>query len=100
MEIKKTCPLGHTCEKAVDGHIERCAWYTHLEGMHPQTGDRIDRWECAIAWQPVLTIELAGAVQSGNATMQSMRNNLDQRQGEALKLIASSGRIAHDDSGA
>ena len=59
MKIVLTCPLGHTCEKAVDGYIERCAWYTNIKGKDPQSEEIIDQWKCAMTWQPILLVENA-----------------------------------------
>lgn len=87
MEVRTTCPLGHTCERAVEGAIERCAWYTRVVGVDPQTGQDVDDWRCAIAWQPVIMLEVAAKVNTGNATMQSLRNNLDERQKQALEVV-------------
>lgn len=56
LEIKTTCPLGSECEKVADGHIERCAWYVAIKGDDPQTGELIDEWRCAMAWQPILLV--------------------------------------------
>tara|TARA_R110000803_G_scaffold117357_6_gene185899 strand:+ start:71 stop:424 length:354 start_codon:yes stop_codon:yes gene_type:complete len=57
IDVKLTCPLGSTCEKIVDGVIERCAWYITLTGVDVQTGKEIDGVsQCAIAWQPQLAI--------------------------------------------
>ena len=28
-----------------------------LEGLHPQTGEDVDHWGCAVTWLPMLTIE-------------------------------------------
>ena len=53
-----TCPLGSQCEKAVDGHVERCAWFISLEGVNPQNGQRLsDMSKCAMSWIPILLVD-------------------------------------------
>jgi len=60
MEVKLTCPLGHTCERVVDDHVERCVWYKELAGRDPQSEEVLQRWDCAIAWLPLLNVEMSG----------------------------------------
>jgi len=72
--IKRTCPLGHTCRKVVDDHIEECMWFTKIVGNDPQTGEHIDRQECAIVWQPILMVENSSQIRGMTATMQGIRS--------------------------
>jgi hypothetical protein len=87
METVTTCPLGHTCEKAVDGKIERCAWYIKMAGSDPQTGAQIEESRCSMAWQPLLMLEANGLALNGNASIQSLRNETIKRQNIALEAI-------------
>lgn len=89
METKVTCPLGHTCEKVVDDHIERCAWYTEMQGNHPQTGQPTKQSRCAIVWNPILAVEVTGAARSVAASIESHRDETNKIQKSALQLIAS-----------
>jgi hypothetical protein len=51
--MSKKCPLMGDC-------IEHgCAWFTHIAGQHPQSGEALDRWECAVTLLPMLMIETA-----------------------------------------
>jgi hypothetical protein len=45
------CPLAGECME------HGCAWYVLVQGQHPQTGAAVDRWDCAVAWLPLLLIE-------------------------------------------
>lgn len=76
LEVKITCPLGHKCENAVDGKIERCAWYVEMEGQDPQNGELLREWRCAIAWQPILMVEQARQTRSVAAATESFRNEM------------------------
>lgn len=57
----------------------KCALWTQLRGTHPQTGEEIDEWACAIAWLPVLLIENAKEVRQGAAATESFRNEVVKR---------------------
>ena len=86
MKVNLTCPLGSTCETAKEGYIERCAWYTKLVGVGPD-GKDIDEWSCAIAWMPLLQIEMANTNRGQTAAIESMRDESSKRQDVALRLI-------------
>lgn len=74
IETKIVCPLGSECEKIVDGKIHRCAWYTCLAGQHPQSGEMIDEWKCAMAWIPIMLVENANTNRGQTAAIESFRN--------------------------
>lgn len=60
--MDKKCPLlSKKCIK------HECAWYTHLVGMNPQTGQPIDEYGCAIASLPILLVENAGEMRKVGA---------------------------------
>ena len=86
MKVKKTCPLGSTCEQAKEGYIERCMWYTKLVGVGPD-GQDIDEWSCAITWMPLLQIEMANTNRGQTAAIESLRNETIARHDKALELV-------------
>ena len=86
MEIRVTCPLGSECETAKDGYVERCAWYTEMKGQDA-TGEEHNDWRCAIAWQPILQVEVAGTNRGVAASVQSLRNETTKRQDVALREV-------------
>jgi hypothetical protein len=62
--------------------------------MHPQTGEPINRWQCAIAATFLATLETAKAATEGGAVTQELRNDLHRdRQGQA-RVLASAVRAA------
>ena len=65
------CPLMRSKRKLV---CHKCAWYNHIRGENPQTGEEIDRWECAIAMMPLLLIENSRRQHETNGSIQSLRN--------------------------
>ena len=74
LEIETTCPLGSTCEEVKDGKIHRCAWYTKLVGKNPQSEEHIDEWACAIAWLPMLQVEMSQTNRGQTHALESFRN--------------------------
>ena len=58
------CPLH---KASMDKVCSRCPWWQSLKGRHPQTGEEIDRWDCAIALLPLLLINTANEARQGAA---------------------------------
>ena len=90
IETVTTCPLGSVCEEIKDNKLHRCAWYTCLAGQHPQTGEMIDEWRCAMAWIPVMLVENANTNRGQTAALESFRNETVQGQQVFNNLIAHS----------
>lgn len=88
MDIQEeiTCPLGHKCVEAKDGKLHRCAWHVKMAGVD-QSGKRHDEWNCAIAWQPLLMVEMSSSGRSTAAAVESLRNETVKRQDAALKMV-------------
>jgi hypothetical protein len=86
IETILTCPLGSKCEEAKDGKIYRCAWFTKLQGKNPQSEEIIDEWGCAIAWLPVMQVEVAQTNRGQTDAICSMRDESIKRQDIALHL--------------
>jgi hypothetical protein len=59
----------------------QCSWFTQLRGTHPQTGQEIDEWLCAVAALPMLQIEVAKQARSGAAATESFRNEFVNMNG-------------------
>lgn len=54
----------------------QCSWFTQLRGVHPQTGQEIDEWMCAVASLPMLQIEVAKQARSTTVATESFRNEM------------------------
>ena len=80
IEIETTCPLGSTCEEIKDGKIHRCAWYTKVIGKDPQSDKDIENWACAMAWMPMLMVEMSQTNRGQTSTLESFRNETIQQQ--------------------
>lgn len=69
-----SCPLGHKCETIQGEGIHRCHWYITLQGINPQSGERVDERGCAMSWLPVLLVETTQGVAGSTAAVESLRN--------------------------
>jgi hypothetical protein len=87
LEVEFFCPLGSTCEEAVDGVIKRCAWYTKMVGLDPNTGKEIDDWACAMSWMPMLQVEMSNTNRGQTQALESFRNETVKGQKEFNKIV-------------
>lgn len=86
IEIVKTCPLGSKCREIKDGKIYECAWLIKLAGQNPQNGENVDEVGCAIAWMPILQVEVANTNRGQTAALESFRNETTERQDTMLGI--------------
>lgn len=69
------CPLtGDDCMK------HNCEWYTHIIGANPQTGEKIDKFGCAMTFLPMLLIENSQQQRQTGAAVESFRNEVVEGQ--------------------
>ena len=81
LEQGKFCPLiGKDCIGL------QCSWFTQVRGMHPQTGEEIDDWGCAITWLPTLLIENSHQQRATGAAIESFRNETVQSTMRAQEI--------------
>lgn len=72
IESKDLCPLnGFEKCRQLD-----CAWFIQLRGSNPNTGEEVDEWGCAMAWQPILAIENSMQQRQTGAAVESLRNEI------------------------
>jgi hypothetical protein len=86
-ETRIICPLGSRCEEIKDGVIVRCAWYTRLIGKDPQSEREYDEWRCAIAWLPIMQVEVAQTNRGQTEAICSLRDETIRRQ-EVFNVLA------------
>lgn len=80
------CPLrGKDVSKVC--HV--CAWHVLLEGIHPQTGERLNRWMCAVTAQVLTSIDAGRAAAETGATVQAMRNDQHHERRAQTRLLLS-----------
>ena len=81
LEQGNFCPLiGEDCLKL------KCCWFTQIRGMHPQTGEDIDEWGCAVSWMPILLIENSNKQRETNDTVQNFRNETLNRISQTINM--------------
>ena len=69
LETGKFCPLiGKDCIQL------QCSWFTQVRGTHPQTGEQVDEWGCAVTWLPLLLMENTKEQMSTTDTLASFRD--------------------------
>lgn len=76
MEIEITCPLGSECEEIRDNKMLRCAWYTEVNGRRPDSDEVIKEWRCAIAFMPLLQVEMSQTNRGQTQALESFRNEM------------------------
>jgi hypothetical protein len=54
----------------------KCSWYTQMRGTNPNTGEPVDEWACAIAWMPIMAVEIAQKSNQTGAAVESFRNEV------------------------
>lgn len=86
------CPL---YRKAMSKVCPTCAWVVAVRGKNPQSDEVIpDRWGCAIAWQPMLTIENTQMQRQTGAATESFRNEMAMAHKEARNLSMQIANVA------
>lgn len=75
LEKLTSCPLGHECERAVEGKLITCAWLLDVKGIDPQTGESIDKKMCAVVAAPLMSMDITKAVY-GNSQAVSTQSSL------------------------
>jgi len=78
--------MGDHCPLLKKKCIEHaCKFYVHLLGNDPQVADKvIDKFDCAIAFLPILLIEGAQQTRQAGSAMTSFRNEMVAAANRAL----------------
>lgn len=67
------CPLH---KKSMETVCHKCPWWTQVRGRNPNTGEEVDRWDCSLAFLPMLLVENSQQSRQAGAATESMRNEL------------------------
>jgi hypothetical protein len=84
-KVENYCPL--IKKKCIE---HKCAWYTQVRGLNPNTGAEVDEWACAIAWMPMMAIEIAQKENQTGAAVESFRNEVVRTNNENQQLYLDS----------
>lgn len=60
----------------VNGELCGCRFWIHISGQEPTSGERINKGDCAIAWNPILLIENSQQQRQTGAAVESFRNEM------------------------
>jgi hypothetical protein len=75
------CPL--IKKKCIE---HKCAWFAHIRGLNPNTGAEVDEWACAVAWMPLMAVEIAQKENQTGAAVESFRNEVVRTNNENQQL--------------
>jgi len=72
IKVKDNCPLNgfKKCKQF------ECGWFIQIRGKHPQTGEELDEYGCAMAMMPMLMIENSRQTSQAGAAIESFRNEM------------------------
>jgi len=87
----KWCPL---IKKDCVEH--KCAWYMHIAGLDPNTGDQVDHWGCSVSWMPMLMIENSQQQRSTGAAVESFRNEMVKANDSNQQMLDAVGNMYLD----
>ena len=79
--MKEFCPL--IKKKCVE---HDCKFYIQVMGKHPQTGQDVNNFDCAISWLPVLLIEGSQQTRHTGAAIESFRNEMVNIQSDFAEV--------------
>ncbi len=75
------CPLiGESCRQL------ECMWYTKVSGVHPQTGENVEEYGCAVAWIPFLQMDNTMHVNQAGAAIESLRNETVEKMSPTIPI--------------
>ena len=89
IEPKNNCPLNsfEPC-KQLD-----CAWFIEIHGTHPNTGEPLKDWGCAMAMMPMMLIENARQQHSTGAAIESFRNEMVRANEASQRVLLATASI-------
>ena len=65
-----------------------CRKWIQVMGNNPNTGEPINRWDCADAWAPMLAINTAQQARQTAAAVESFRNETVRSNEQVARVIA------------
>lgn len=85
--MEKLCPLLTFDPKHPEPCVEhQCQFYIQIQGQHPQTGEMLNNWGCALAWQPLLTIDNTQQTRQAGAAIESFRNEMVRQNVQLINM--------------
>ena len=83
LKVKDNCPLDNfnPCRKF------ECGWFIQISGKHPQTGEEVDEYGCAMALMPMLMIENSRQTSQAGSAIESFRNEMVKQNMTTLSTL-------------
>ncbi len=83
LKVKDNCPLDNfnPCRKF------ECGWFIQIRGKHPQTGNEVDEYGCAMALMPMLMIENSRQTSQAGSAIESFRNEMVKQNMTTLSTL-------------
>ena len=83
LKVKDNCPLDNfnPCRKF------ECGWVIQIRGKHPQTGEEVDEYGCAMALMPMLMIENSRQTSQAGSAIESFRNEMVKQNMTTLSTL-------------
>jgi hypothetical protein len=83
LKVKDNCPLDNfnPCRKF------KCGWFIQIRGKHPQTGEEVDEYGCAMALMPMLMIENSRQTSQAGSAIESFRNEMVKQNMTTLSTL-------------
>jgi hypothetical protein len=91
MKQGKFCPL-----LKKDCIENKCAWYSHVRGFNPNTGQEVDEAACTVSWIPMLMIENSQQQRSTSAAVESFRNEMVKSNESNLSVLEAAANMYYD----
>jgi hypothetical protein len=64
-----------------------CPWWVEIEGRNPQSQERVDRWDCTIAFLPSLLIENSAQQRSTAAAVETVTVEMQKTEAQSSATI-------------
>ena len=83
LKVKDNCPLDNfnPCRKF------ECGWFIQIRGKHPQTGEEVDEYGCAMALMPMLMIENSRQTSQAGSAIENFRNEMVKQNMTTLSTL-------------
>ena len=65
----------------------KCRFYIQIQGSNPNTGESVNRFDCAVAWVPMLLIENSQQQRQTGAAVESFRNEMVAFNAAAMQNV-------------
>lgn len=80
------------CQYIKNNKVSSCSNFVKLNGIDPTDSTKVfDEWGCAIAFVPIMLVEVSSTNRGKTQALESFRNETIKRQDVALKLVSEYG---------